>query len=86
MNNSFVWDYVVVCLLPGGINWEVIVYILSGLSSFVILILTVLLARQCCKSQRWNVQPDRTRDEQTTQETYVLNVQPGAHCSQESTV
>ena len=68
-------------------NWELIVYIVSGISAFVIVILVLFLVRQCCtRCCMWNVRTNRKRDKQTTDETYILNPQPLPHCPRESTV
>ena len=60
-------------LTGDSINWELIVYILSGSTAFIILLLTTCLLKQFMKGRVWKLRRQRTRDLQTPPERFVLN-------------
>ena len=65
-----------VCI-SGNVNWELLLYIVSGLSSFVIMLLTICLVRQFMNSRVWKLRRQRSRNVQIEQqqESYVTNPQ-----------
>ena len=65
-----------VCI-SGNVNWELLLYIISGLSSFVIMLLTICLLRHFMKGRVWKSRRQRSRNAQIEQqqESYVMNPQ-----------
>ena len=61
--------------ISGNVNWELLLYIVSGLSSFVIMLLTICLVRQFMTGHVWKLRRQRPHNVQIEQqqESYVMN-------------
>ena len=53
-------------------DWKIIVYLISGSSGLIILILAGCLCKQCMKKRRWTIRRQRTKEMQTPHERFVL--------------